>query len=66
MNKNKPQGNTTNQKYKRYLNKFDSSDIWARELLNGLFEIDDYGQPLIIQHETFLSKYILFEEINNG
>lgn len=66
MTNHKPQGYCTQQKYKRYLSKNNDADIWARELLNGLFEIDDYGQPLIVQHDTFLDKYTLFEEINNG
>lgn len=71
MNKNKPQGYVVREKYSRYLSKHGASDIWARELLNGLFEIDD-RQPSVlsphhtIEHDEFLSNYELFEEINNG
>ena len=66
MRNHKPNPERVRNIYKRYLSKNSNSDIWARELINGLFEIDDYGTPLLVQHDTFLEKYRLFEEINNG
>ena len=56
--------------YKRYLSKHGARDIWARELLNGWFEINDCtgsGLPTSdCPHDLFLEHYRLFEEINNG
>lgn len=54
--------------YKRYLNKHDASDIWARELINGLFEIDDMNpleRPYFMSHEEFLTNYDLYVEKRN-
>lgn len=65
MNKNKPQGYCTKQKYSRYLGKNGARDVWARELLNGMFEIDDIrgcGAPIVYSHFSFLDNYELYEE----
>ncbi len=68
MNKHKPQGKHVNHKYSRYLSKHGMNDIWARELLNGLFEIDDMDGKgnRLLRFNEFTDNYQLFEEINNG
>jgi len=62
MNKHKPQGHKVHKKYSRYLSKSGASDIWARELLNGMYDIDDRSFPTPVASDTFLNHYELYEE----
>ncbi len=70
MRNHKPNPERVRNIYHRYLSKYGYNDIWARELINGFYEIDDINcfgdKPFSIEGDTFLSRYELFEEINNG